>query len=140
MKTPVVRFASVAAFVALGCLLTGNALAGVSSAMTKNSGDEARAMFQVQSRLRTAEDKLAQLKEDDAKPDPALRMSAPDRSVLLKDITEELEGAKKSLAEGKASLNGKTAGDFNKRIATATRALAQAAKGPKVPAAKPAAK
>lgn len=141
MKSFAVRLPVAVAVALLACLVPQQAADGASSAMTKNSGDEARAMYQVQSHLRIAEDKLTQVKDDDAKTDVAQRMSAVDRATLLKDVREEIAGAQKSLAEGKAALNSKAAGDFTKRLAQAGKALEQAMKGPKPPLApKPAAK
>lgn len=119
--------------VAMTCLLALDAAlwlcppvqaGGMKAAKETPESQDAQAMFEVQSHLRTAEDKIAALKEDAAKLNPVDRMSAEDRTAATRTIHRELEDAGKYLAGGKGRLEPQKAADFSKRIAAAEKHLA----------------
>ncbi len=105
---------------------------GMKAAKESPESQDVQAMFEVQSHLRAAEDKIARLKEDAAKPNPADRISIEDRAATTRDASKELSAAEKILGGAKGKLDAPKAQDFQKRIATAKKDLTALSK-PSVP-------
>ena len=130
--------------VAMNCLIALGAVlwlcppaqaGGMKAAKESSESQDAQAMFEVQSHLRTAEDKILRLKEDAAKPVLTDRISAEDRGATTRDASKELVAAEKILGEAKGKLDAPKVRDFQKRIAVAKKDLATLSKpaAPKPP-------
>jgi hypothetical protein len=106
---------------------------GMKAGQGTAESQDAKAMFEVQSHLRTAEDSIARLKEDAAKPDPASRMGAEDRAAAIREVNKELATANSFLGMSKSKLDAPKVRDYEKRLAAARKDVAALTK----PAAAP---
>lgn len=112
--------------IALGaCLGTcAPAQAGPKAARPTFESEDSRGMYDVQAHLRAAEEKVARLKEDAARPNPSDRMSEADRAAAKKQASKEIETASYYYWRARAKLDAPKAHDFQQRLAAVRKDFA----------------